>query len=143
MKSEKHWLLDVISTLTWRGHHGSSRRRCSIQKDALKNFAIFTGKTTVAESFFNKVADLQAYNFFEKRLQHRCFPVKFVKLFLRTPFFTEHLWWLLLTSTIYIPLSCNDIIVMFDLLNTLSIISRSHICIWITPSAEAATRGVL
>ena len=27
-----------------------------------------------------------------KRLQHRCFPVNFVKL-LRTPFFTEHLQW--------------------------------------------------
>ena len=31
----------------------------------------------------------------KKRLCHRCFPVNFVK-FLRTPFFTEHLWWLLL-----------------------------------------------
>ena len=27
----------------------------------------------------------------KKRLWHRCFPVNFVK-FLRTPFFTEHLW---------------------------------------------------
>ena len=31
----------------------------------------------------------------KKRLEHRCFPVNFAK-FLRTPFFTEHLWWLLL-----------------------------------------------
>ena len=31
----------------------------------------------------------------KKRLWHRCFPVNFVK-FLRTPFFIEHLWWLLL-----------------------------------------------
>ena len=31
----------------------------------------------------------------KKRLWHRCFPVNFAK-FLRTPFFTEHLWWLLL-----------------------------------------------
>ena len=30
-----------------------------------------------------------------KRLWHSCFPVNFVK-FLRTPFLTEHLWWLLL-----------------------------------------------
>ena len=36
--------------------------------------------------FFNKVADLQAYNFIKKRLQQRCFPVKFAK-FLRTSFF--------------------------------------------------------
>ena len=31
----------------------------------------------------------------KKRLWSRCFPVNFAK-FLRTPFFTEHLWWLLL-----------------------------------------------
>ena len=31
----------------------------------------------------------------DKRLQHRCFPVKFAK-YLRTLFFTEHLRWLLL-----------------------------------------------
>ena len=33
----------------------------------------------------------------KKRLCHRCFPVNFEK-FLRTPFFTEHLRWLLLTN---------------------------------------------
>ena len=32
---------------------------------------------------------------FIKRLWHKCFPVNFAK-FLRTPFFTEHLRWLLL-----------------------------------------------
>ena len=31
----------------------------------------------------------------KKRLQHKWFPVKFAK-FLRTPFFTEHIRWLLL-----------------------------------------------
>ena len=31
----------------------------------------------------------------KKRLWHSCFPVNFEK-FLRTPFFTEHLWWLLI-----------------------------------------------
>ena len=31
----------------------------------------------------------------KKRLWHKCFPVNFVK-FLRTPFLSEHLWWLLL-----------------------------------------------
>ena len=34
-------------------------------------------------------------NFIKKKLWHGCFPVNFVK-FLRTPFYTEHLWWLLL-----------------------------------------------
>ena len=35
-----------------------------------------------------------AWSFIKKRLQHRCFTVSIAK-FLRTPFYTEHLWWLL------------------------------------------------
>ena len=38
------------------------------------------------ESVFNKVAGLRACYFFKKKLQHRCFPVKFAKS-LRTPIF--------------------------------------------------------
>ena len=37
------------------------------------------------ESLFNKYAELKAHNSVTKRLQRRCFPVKFIK-FLRTPF---------------------------------------------------------
>ena len=40
---------------------------------------------------------LKVCNFIKKRLQHRCFPVKFAK-FLRTPFFTEHMRGLFLKS---------------------------------------------
>ena len=43
---------------------------------------------------------LKAWNFIKRRLQHRCFLVKFAK-FLRTPFFTEHLRWLLLKLNIF------------------------------------------
>ena len=32
------------------------------------------------ESLFNKVAGPQACNFIKKRLQHKCFPVKFAKI---------------------------------------------------------------
>ena len=46
-------------------------------------------------SLFNKVTGSQACIFIKKRLQHRCFPVKFAK-FLKTPFFTEHFQGLLL-----------------------------------------------
>ena len=42
------------------------------------------GKTPLLESFFNKVPSLQPASFFKKRLQHKCFPVKFPEL-LRTP----------------------------------------------------------
>ena len=47
--------------------------------------------------FFNKVADLKPLALLKKRLWHRSFPVNLVK-FLRTPFLTEHLRWLLLGS---------------------------------------------
>ena len=50
-----------------------------------KKFHKFHRKTPLG-SLFNKVPDLLAYNFIKKRLQHRCFPKKFVK-FLRTHFF--------------------------------------------------------
>ena len=37
------------------------------------------------ESLFDNTPDLQDCNFIKKRLQHKCFPMKFAK-FLRTPF---------------------------------------------------------
>ena len=61
-------------------------------------FCKFHGKAPVLESLFNKVADLLAYNFIKKRLQHRCFPVN-VAQFLRTPVFyrptpvAASAWW--------------------------------------------------
>ena len=54
---------------------------CSIEKAALKNFAIFTGKRPVLESPFNRLAGFKTCNFLKKR--HRCFPVNIAK-FLRT-----------------------------------------------------------
>ena len=45
--------------------------------------------------FFNKVKG--SATLLKKRLWHRCFPVNLVK-FLRTPFYIEHLWWLLLKT---------------------------------------------
>ena len=45
--------------------------------------------------FLNKAAGLRPTTLLKKSLWHRCFPANFVK-FLRTPFYTEHLWWLLL-----------------------------------------------
>ena len=46
------------------------------------------------ESLFNTVKGLKACSFIKNSLQHRYFLVKLAKL-LRTPSFTEHLWWLL------------------------------------------------
>ena len=65
------------------------------KKGVLRNFTKFTGKHLCQGLFFNKVAGLRPATSSKKRLWHRCFLVGFVK-FLRTPFFMEHLWWLLL-----------------------------------------------
>ena len=77
--------------------HRSSRTEVFCKKGVLRNFTKFTGKHLCQRLFFNKVAGLRAATLLKKSLWHRCFPVNFAK-FLRTPFFTEHLRWLLLNS---------------------------------------------
>ena len=72
-------------------------RRCIFAIDVPKKFRKCHRKAPVFESFFNIVAGLKACNFTEKRFQCRCFLVKFVN-FLRAPYFTEHLQWLLLNK---------------------------------------------
>ena len=74
---------------------GSSRPGVFCKKSVLRNFTKFTGKHLCQSLFFNKVAGLRPATLLKKRLWHRCFAANFVK-FLRTPFFTEHLWSLLL-----------------------------------------------
>ena len=68
----------------------SSRPELFCKKGVLRNLTKFTAKHLRQSLFFNRPATL-----LKKRLWHRCFHVNFVK-FLRTPFHTEHLWWLLL-----------------------------------------------
>ena len=62
-------------------------------KSVLRNFTKFTEKHLCQNLFFNKVTGLRPAILLKKRLWHRCFPMNFAK-FLRTPFVTEHLWWL-------------------------------------------------
>ena len=61
----------------------SSQRRCSLWKDALRNFTKF--RVLRQSLFFNKVPGLRPATLLKKILWRRCFPVNFVK-FLRTPF---------------------------------------------------------
>ena len=51
--------------------HSNSHQKCSVKNAVLKNFANFTGKHLSCSHFVIKLR--------EKRLQHRCFPPKFVK----------------------------------------------------------------
>ena len=76
-------------------------KRCSVKKVFLKILQNSQENTCDRVSFFNKVAGLRPATLLKKRLWHRCFPVNFAK-FLRTPFLTEHLWWLLLYKCGYI-----------------------------------------
>ena len=85
------------------------------KKGVYRNFIKFTGKHLCQSFFLNKVAGFRPATLLKKRLLHICFPVNFVK-FLRTPFFIEHLWWLLLHQytqwgTSYVNLLCQIIFI--------------------------------
>ena len=75
----------------------SSSTEVFCTKSVLKNFGKIHRTIPVPESFFNKVADFRRATLSKKRLWHRCFPVNFAK-FLKTPFLTDHLRWLLLNQ---------------------------------------------
>ena len=86
----------------------SSRPEMFCKKGVLRNFTNFTGKHLFQSLFFYKFAGLRPATLLKKtglrpatlltkRLWHRHFPVNFAK-FLRTPFLTEHLRWLLLNE---------------------------------------------
>ena len=73
-----------------------SSRDVLCEKVFLEIYAKFTGKHLCQSPLFNKVAGLSPATLLKKRPWHRRFPCNFAK-FLSTPFYTEHLWWLLLT----------------------------------------------
>ena len=68
-------------------------QRYSVKKVFLEISQNSQENTCARVSFLIKF--LRPANLLKKRLWDRCFPMNFAK-FLRTPFFTEHLWWLLL-----------------------------------------------
>ena len=79
-------------------------RRCSVRKDVLGSFTKFTGKHLCQRLFFNKVADPRPAALLKKKLWDRCFLVNFGE-FLRTPFLTELLRWLLCNLQFVNPLN--------------------------------------
>ena len=60
----------------------SSYWRC--KKEYPEKFRKFHKKTPVLESHLYKAAGLKACNFIKKRIQYRCFPVKFEKFLRRS-----------------------------------------------------------
>ena len=95
-------------------------QRCSVKKVFLKISKNSLENTRARVSLLiklhaYKVAGLRPVTLLKRRLWHRCFPVNFME-FLRTPFFTEHLWWLLLLIEmvmffVFSEISVNDIII--------------------------------
>ena len=69
--------------------------RCSVEKVFLEISQNSHKKACARVSSFSKVTGQRPATLLKKRLWHRSFPVNFAK-FLRAPFFTEHLRWLLL-----------------------------------------------
>ena len=73
-------------------------QRCSVKKVLLEISQNSQEKNLCQNVFFDKVTCLSLpATLSKKRLWHRCFPVNFAK-FLRAPFLTEHLRWLLLCT---------------------------------------------
>ena len=68
-------------------------QRCSVKKVFLE-ISQNSQENTCARVSLLIVAGLRSATLLKKRLWRRCFPVNFAK-FLRTPFLTEHLPWLL------------------------------------------------
>ena len=77
--------LHFSDLLYYRSNTEAVAQRCSVKKVFLEIWQDSQENTCVS-LFFNKI---------KKRFWYRCFRVNFGK-FLRTPFLTEHLWWLLL-----------------------------------------------
>ena len=83
--------------------HRSSHRRCSVKRDAPKNFAYFTGKH-LCRSLFLIILQLKLYL---KETPAECFPVKFEK-FLRTPFLKNNCQTTAFDSTVFLNQRTHD-----------------------------------
>ena len=100
------------------------------KKGVLRNFTKFTGKHLCQSLLFNKVTGLRLATLLKKRLWHRCFPVNIVE-FLRTTFYLDNLWWLLLFMIF-------SVLVLFVIGISLSILSnKTFLTFWLNPYSIA------
>ena len=108
------WNYQFCRLILYTWCHFSSSVNILFRKFVFKNYwsfcsaESFTGKHMCQSLFLNKVAGRPAMLLKEK-LWHRCFPVNFAK-FLRTPLFTEHLRWLLLSLNFWYLCSFSSVI---------------------------------
>ena len=99
--------------------------------------------------FFNKVTVLQVGNFLKKRLQNKCFPMKFVK-FLRTSFLQNTSGDCLITASFLSILSFSFLELLFVLLDDGSILKAStktnpckHLAVYKKPYSSNAVLGII
>ena len=83
--------------------HKRVAQRCFVKKVFLVISQNSQENTCARVSFLIKLPawGLRPATLLKKRVWYRCFPVNFVK-FLRTPFLTEHLQWLLLNVFLFL-----------------------------------------
>ena len=98
----------------------------------------------MSESLFYQCCRLTPETLFKKGLWHRCFPLNFVK-FLRTPFFIEHLWWLLLTISYLMShrSSRPEVLCERDVLENFTKFAGKHLCFFFNKVAGLALSGVI
>ena len=91
-----HYYIDFYNSLqyTFSIFIEAVVQRCSVKKVFLEISQNSQENNCARVSFLIKLQARPA-TLLKKKLWHSCFPVNFVK-FLRTPFYKEHLWWLLL-----------------------------------------------
>ena len=137
----KHVTFTALSTTKTSFKNGlflynTSRSSCLqifLKIGIFKSFTNFTGKH-LCWSLFLKNLQAEGLKLHKKRLQHSCFPAKFVKL-LRYPFLTEHLQWLLLyffKKVLFISYlqPCYNVLMIFSWLIVWFIKSRT--CLFIS-----------
>ena len=106
------WIITKYRNCSVHKLNSSSRQKVNVRKNFVSKckYYIFilsvilleavvqrcSVKTVILEisQNFQENLDLRPTTLLKKRLWRRCFPVNFV-IFLRTPFYIEHLWWLL------------------------------------------------
>ena len=74
---QRFWFFKVEAIIRRRSSR-SSRRRCSVKRACL-NISQISQENTWSECFLIKLQTFKLCNFIKKRLQHKCFPVKFAK----------------------------------------------------------------
>ena len=89
-------MLNLNRTLQLQIKIRSSHQSWSVKKVLLEILQNSQENICARVSFLIKLQARPA-TLLKKRLWHRCFPVNFVKI-LRTPFYIEHLWWMLLQN---------------------------------------------